>query len=501
MALTMWGQLIIQAATPGEDPVQVGTLWVDTSGTATLKVCTSISPYTFTEITGGSGAPTDADYLVKTANASLSAERVVTDGTSITADWSAAGQVTFKRAALTGDVTASVDANATTIANDAVTFAKMQNIATDSLIGRDTAATGDPENILLNATLSMDGSGNLQRAALTGDVTAAAGSNATTIANNAVSDVKLRDSGALSVIGRSANSSGDPADISATATSAAVLRESGSTIGFGTVATAGLADDAVTYAKIQNVSATSRVLGRKTAGAGDTEECTLSEVLDFIGSAAQGDVLYRGAASWARLAAGTSGQFLKTNGSGANPEWATGSGTTNPVRVLDRDVVEASVVNTTTETTVYSFSVPGGTLGSTKHLRLTAFGEYRNQSGGGDTSLRTKVAYGATNLLDDTSANITNSGSRRMFTLRMEIAARNATDAQISSGEILIGAAGTTSGGQPAAPNTGYPKYAAHHTLAEDSTAAKTLAITVQHGGANVDIEFRMFTVVLELLD
>jgi hypothetical protein len=49
------------------------------------------------------------------------------------------------------------------LAADGTTFAKMQNIATDSLIGRDTASTGDPENILLDAaTLQMDGSGNLR---------------------------------------------------------------------------------------------------------------------------------------------------------------------------------------------------------------------------------------------------------------------------------------------------------------------------------------------------
>lgn len=44
----------------------------------------------------------------------------------------------------------------------------------------------------------------------------------------------------------------------------------------GTVNTADIADDAVTYAKIQNVSATDKVLGRSTAGAGDVEEiaCT-----------------------------------------------------------------------------------------------------------------------------------------------------------------------------------------------------------------------------------
>jgi hypothetical protein len=82
-------------------------------------------------------------------------------------------------------------------------------------------------------------------------------------------------------------------------------------------------NDVVTYAKMQNVSATSRVLGRKTAGAGDPEELTLSDLLDFIGSAAQGDILYRGAAGWARLAAGTSGQVLQTQGAAANPQWTS----------------------------------------------------------------------------------------------------------------------------------------------------------------------------------
>ena len=37
----------------------------------------------------------------------------------------------------------------------------------------------------------------------------------------------------------------------------------------------------------------------------------------------QGDVLYHDGSSLARLGAGTSGQYLKTNGAGANPAWAT----------------------------------------------------------------------------------------------------------------------------------------------------------------------------------
>lgn len=37
----------------------------------------------------------------------------------------------------------------------------------------------------------------------------------------------------------------------------------------------------------------------------------------------QGDIVYRDASGLARLGAGTSGQYLQTNGSGANPAWAT----------------------------------------------------------------------------------------------------------------------------------------------------------------------------------
>lgn len=69
------------------------------------------------------------------------------------------------------------------------------------------------------------------------------------IADDAVTDAKLRDSAGLSVIGRSANTAGDPADITATA-DGQVLRRSGTTLGFGQVATAGIADDAVTADKI-----------------------------------------------------------------------------------------------------------------------------------------------------------------------------------------------------------------------------------------------------------
>lgn len=57
------------------------------------------------------------------------------------------GTPLLQRAALTGDVTASAGGNATTIANDAVTNAKMANMATQTIKGRTTAGTGDPEDL------------------------------------------------------------------------------------------------------------------------------------------------------------------------------------------------------------------------------------------------------------------------------------------------------------------------------------------------------------------
>ena len=97
------------------------------------------------------------------------------------------------------------------------------------------------------------------------------------IDNDAVTFAKMQNSAAagLSVVGRSTNSAGDFGEITA-ANDAEVLRRSGSSIVFATVATNSIANDAVTYAKIQNVSATDRLLGRQTAGSGDVEEiaCT-----------------------------------------------------------------------------------------------------------------------------------------------------------------------------------------------------------------------------------
>lgn len=108
----------------------------------------------------------------------------------------------------------------------------------------------------------------------------------------------------------------------------------------GSGATWTIDNNVVTYAKLQDVG-NSRVLGRVTAGSGDAEELTPSQVLDLL-SSTRGVVLYRGASGWAALSPGTSGYFLKSNGAGADPSYAAVSLTSEMVQLASDTALSSS---------------------------------------------------------------------------------------------------------------------------------------------------------------
>lgn len=115
MALRTAGHHHIGASAPSEDPVDVGHLWTDTVAPA-LKRCTSVSPYTWVSTEsggGGGGAPTDAQYLVLTANGTLTRERVLTPSNGIEGADGGAG------AAYTIQPTYGSIANTVCVGNDA----------------------------------------------------------------------------------------------------------------------------------------------------------------------------------------------------------------------------------------------------------------------------------------------------------------------------------------------------------------------------------------------
>lgn len=283
----------------------------------------------------------------------------------------------------------SIEAN--DIKSDAVTYAKIQNVVTNQrVLGTTSGAGTNVEELSLSQMLDWAsstqgailyrgasgwvalGPGTSGQVLTTGGAAANPSWASALPAANSITNAMLRQSVGLSLLGRSANTTGNIADITA-ANDGEVLRRSGTSIGFGTVATAGIANSAVTYAKIQNVSATNRllgrstaaagvieeitvggdisqsgstftigsgavtyakmqnisatqrVLGRNTAGAGVTEEVSTSGVLDWIG-ATRGQILFRGASGWSVLSPGTAGYLLSTGGAGADPSWIVSPG-------------------------------------------------------------------------------------------------------------------------------------------------------------------------------
>lgn len=95
-------------------------------------------------------------------------------------------------------------------------------------------------------------------------------------------------------------------------------------------ATRAAADSAEVAARIAAVSAEAalRIAGDTQAVGGDLAGNLPNPTVTglTIAGQLQGDILYRGTSAWVRLPAGTSGDFLRTNGAGANPSWAPVSG-------------------------------------------------------------------------------------------------------------------------------------------------------------------------------
>ena len=116
-----------------------------------------------------------------------------------------------------GDVT-SVGDGAQTIAANAVTNAKAADMAVNTIKGRSTAGTGDPEDLTAAQVRTIinvaDGANAYVHPNHSGDVTSV-GDGAQTIAANAVSNTKLADMAAQTIKGRTTAGTGDPEDLTA----------------------------------------------------------------------------------------------------------------------------------------------------------------------------------------------------------------------------------------------------------------------------------------------
>lgn len=169
--------------------------------------------------------------------------------------------------------------------------------------------------------------------------------------------------------------------------------------------------------------------------------------------------------------------------------------------ILNVQVTETDVVNTTTETNLLLYTVPANTLGTNKAIRVLIRGDYLNNSAGAP-SVRWRIYYGATEMYNDLGAGAAVDVSRRVFTVDFILWPRNATNSQGVGGTIFLGQAGgaTTGIGNVADDEvlTACPIVGAN--ASEDSTLAKDLKVTVAHTVANADVSIRKTYSVIESL-
>ena len=134
-------------------------------------------PYRGEIISGGatSFAPVDATYLTLGANGTLTGERVLTAGTGITLTDAGAG----------GAATLTID-------NDSITFAKMQNVAANSVLVRNANSSGDLAELALATTQILIGNGTgFTAAALSGEATMT-NAGVVSIADNIIDEANLK---------------------------------------------------------------------------------------------------------------------------------------------------------------------------------------------------------------------------------------------------------------------------------------------------------------------
>lgn len=112
------------------------------------------------------------------------------------------------------------------------------------------------------------------------------------VVDNSISNAKIRQGVARSVVGVTGNATANVADIQGTADQVLRVNAGGTALAFGQVATGGIADnavttakiadDAVTYAKIQNVVNDDRFLGRISGANGIVEELTAANARTIL---------------------------------------------------------------------------------------------------------------------------------------------------------------------------------------------------------------------------
>lgn len=177
----------------------------------------------------------------------------------------------------------------------------------------------------------------------------------------------------------------------------------------------------------------------------------------------------------------------------ANTWLLSGAGLTLTSNVLDRDMSVNDVVNVATKTTVYSFTILAGKLGTNKQIVIDLAGDFFNNSGAA-RAITLEVKLGSTVLWADASGAMNASASRHPWTMQIKLAAGNATNVQNCTGFFAMSNVGaTTQLGDLSAPPAAATGAASAFggVAAEDSTTNLTFTVSITHATNNASLSFR----------
>jgi hypothetical protein len=349
---------------------------------------------------GGGGAPTDATYLVTTANGTLSAEVVVgtTPGGELGGTWSSPTVDATHSGSSHAAVQAAAEATAAAAlsAHESDTTS-VHGIADTSTLyrsgGTDVAVadggTGASTAADARTNLGVDYTTLDERTRDTIGTALVAGSNVTITPNDGADTITIAATGGGG--GSLTVQEGDT-----TVASAATTLDFASADFDVTESPSGEANIALAAA-VFKTGGTDLPVADGGTGASDASGARTNlglvigtdvqaydaDLADLAGIArTRGDLIVGGASNWTDLAVGAAARVLRSNGT--DPSWGTAA------RIIDSDSAQKTISSSSgwaTETTATSvlngaLVVPAGTLALGDTLRVQAVGSITNNSGG-----------------------------------------------------------------------------------------------------------------------
>ena len=241
------------------------------------------------------------------------------------------------------------------------------------------------------------------------DITVSGSGSTWTIDNNAVTFSKMATQAALSVVANATNATAAPSAVAAS-NDGEVLRRSGAALGFGTVATAGIADGAITNAKVTDVAASKLTSG--TLPTGFTFGTTAASSARFNYSGGNPALIVNNSSNETSIFSPDGEQYFTSN----NTMATIGSGTSKmeyqdgALRLFDSDATNSVTFQTPatgTLTANYTLTLPAddGTANQVLTTNGTGTLSWTTPSGGGGGSPSVETLTEWTSDQDNVSIN------------------------------------------------------------------------------------------------